>query len=53
MLESIQAYAAAPATEGSKGRIAGALATRWAVYRAGFASAADPRYVVDSGRQIA
>jgi hypothetical protein len=52
MLESIQAYAAAPATEGSKGRIA-ALAKRWAVYRAGFASAADPRYVVDSGRQIA
>jgi hypothetical protein len=28
----------------------GALAKRWAVYRAGFASAADPRYVVDSQR---
>jgi formate-dependent nitrite reductase membrane component NrfD len=29
---------------------AGALATRWAVFRAGFASAADPRYVIGSQR---
>ena len=30
---------------------AGALATRWAIYRAGFGSAADPAYVVGPQRQ--
>jgi Polysulphide reductase, NrfD len=30
--------------------LAGAMATRWSVYKAGFQSAADPRYVVDPQR---
>jgi hypothetical protein len=30
---------------------AGALATRWAVFTAGFASAADPKYVVGPQRE--
>jgi hypothetical protein len=30
--------------------LAGALATRWAVYQAGFQSAADPKYVVEPQR---
>jgi hypothetical protein len=30
--------------------LAGALATRWAVYKAGFQSAADPKYVVEPQR---
>jgi polysulfide reductase-like protein len=30
--------------------LAGAMATRWAVYKAGFQSAADPKYVVESQR---
>jgi Polysulphide reductase, NrfD len=30
--------------------LAGALATRWSVYKAGFQSAADPKYVVDPQR---
>ena len=30
--------------------LAGALATRWSIFRAGFASAADPRYVVGPQR---
>jgi hypothetical protein len=30
---------------------AGALATRWAVFRAGFASAADPKYVIGPQRE--
>jgi hypothetical protein len=29
----------------------GALAERWAVYKAGFASAADPKYVVGPQRE--
>jgi hypothetical protein len=29
---------------------AGALAARWSVYKAGFASAADPKYVVEPQR---
>jgi hypothetical protein len=30
--------------------LAGALATRWSVYEAGFQSAADPKYVVEPQR---
>jgi hypothetical protein len=30
---------------------AGALAERWSIYRAGFQSAADPKYVVDPQRR--
>jgi hypothetical protein len=30
---------------------AGALATRWSIYKAGFASAADPAYVVGPQRE--
>ncbi len=33
--------------------LAGALSARWSVFKAGFASAADPRYVVDPQRQRA
>jgi hypothetical protein len=33
--------------------LAGAMATRWAVYKAGFQSAADPKYVVDPQRSRA
>ncbi|HEX7300053.1 MAG TPA: NrfD/PsrC family molybdoenzyme membrane anchor subunit [Solirubrobacteraceae bacterium] len=35
------------ATAGAALLLAGALATRWSVYKAGFQSAADPKYVVE------
>jgi hypothetical protein len=38
---------------GASFMLAGAMATRWAVYKAGFQSAADPKYVVDPQRSRA
>jgi anaerobic selenocysteine-containing dehydrogenase len=35
---------------GAAAMVAGAVTTRWAVYRAGFQSARDPRYVVEPQR---
>jgi hypothetical protein len=40
----------AGATVGGALMLAGAMATRWSVYKAGFQSAADPKYVVDPQR---
>jgi Polysulphide reductase, NrfD len=40
-------------TVGASLMLAGAMATRWAVYKAGFQSAADPKYVVDPQRSRA
>ena len=40
----------AGAAAGATLMLAGALATRWAVYKAGFQSAADPKYVVEPQR---
>jgi Polysulphide reductase, NrfD len=37
-------------TVGASLMLAGAMATRWAVYKAGFQSAADPKYVVEAQR---
>jgi hypothetical protein len=37
----------APAAAGAVLMLAGALATRWSVYKAGFQGAADPKYVVE------
>ena len=39
------------AVAGAAGVLAGSVAQRWAVYRAGFASVADPKYVVDPQRR--
>ena len=40
----------AGAAAGGALMLAGALATRWAIYKAGFQSAADPKYVVEPQR---
>ena len=42
----------APRRHGAGGALmlAGAMATRWSVYKAGFQSAADPKYVVEPQR---
>jgi hypothetical protein len=40
----------AGAAAGGALMLAGALATRWSVYKAGFQSAADPKYVVEPQR---
>ena len=44
------ADAAAGTVAGGALMLAGALATRWSVYKAGFQSAADPKYVVEPQR---
>ena len=40
----------AGAAAGATLMLAGALATRWSIYKAGFQSAADPKYVVEPQR---
>jgi hypothetical protein len=40
----------AAAVAGGALMLAGALATRWSIYKAGFQSAADPKYVVEPQR---
>jgi hypothetical protein len=50
LLMALRGRRRAGAAAGGALMLAGALATRWAVYKAGFQSAADPKYVVEPQR---